>query len=732
MLKQSKIYITLCILILLVYTASPLHALTHNATGKGVVVAVIDTGADTTHPDLKDNIIGGYDFVENKPIYKDGDERKGHGSHVSGIIAANGKQKGIAPEASLLIYRVVDENDAKTDAYLEKAIYQAIEDGADIINISMRSNNVNPNSTIVAAVEEALAQNILVVKAAGNYGPEPYSIFGLAASDSLITVGNSMQPTPMLRLTLKDNTSITLQPMASSPDFKEASQSELVKIEPSNHSTELKGKLVAFNELENIIELVPFLDHLAKEGASGALMISDFPSPIRLTTNGEKLPLPIAYITPDAYAGLEKSDTFKLTTVTKQLVSEDSSRGPAYGNFILKPDLVAQGVQILSTVPLQINDSGYAYDSGTSMASPYVAGAAALIMEAHPDWTAAQVKSALVNTAIPNTDLNDEIYPVTTQGAGGVAVSQALNTAIAFDEVSLSTYVPQTLTPADQTFLTNNVSMTNLTDSTRSYKIAIAPDSVSSSEVVSIQETITLPAHGKVTLPVTFEFEGKPESGRLIFTNTSDSKDRYIVPYLVATDSKDLPLIKDINESRSWLSHANPATTFSFYLPTQIDKVNLTLENIQQEDAVPLSIYQGYHLSSGAHTTLFDSSSLKDGLYSVAGEVKNKDDVESIDGGVLIVDHTAPTAKIKQTDTQVTVNAQDFMLDYPYIAEKENLIPVTAQWQSDKDSTWHTIDLDPEGAFTLSRSTVGSSSLTLKLTDAAGNHSIVTVPALTH
>ena len=79
--------------------------------GKGMKVAIIDSGVDYTHPDLKANYIGGYDTVDEDSDPMDGNV---HGTHVAGIIAGNGKIKGVAPNASILAYRVMNDGGTGT------------------------------------------------------------------------------------------------------------------------------------------------------------------------------------------------------------------------------------------------------------------------------------------------------------------------------------------------------------------------------------------------------------------------------------------------------------------------------------------------------------------------------------------------------------------------------------------------------------------------------------------
>ncbi len=109
-------------------------------TGLGVRVAVVDTGVDYTHPALGGclgpgcKVVGGYDFVHD-----DGDplDDHGHGSHVAGIVAADGLLRGVAPGAEILAYKVLDARGEGYASNVIAALEQAVADGADVINLSL-------------------------------------------------------------------------------------------------------------------------------------------------------------------------------------------------------------------------------------------------------------------------------------------------------------------------------------------------------------------------------------------------------------------------------------------------------------------------------------------------------------------------------------------------------------------------------------------------------------------
>ncbi|WP_368491122.1 S8 family peptidase [Clostridium sp. BJN0013] len=140
--------------------------------GKGITVAVLDTGCDTTHPDLKERIVGGRNFTNddggNIDVYED---YNGHGTHVAGTIAAienNTGIVGVAPEANLLIIKVLDEDGSGQYEWIINGINYAIEQKADIISMSLGGPEDVPE--LHEAIQKAVNNNILVVCAAGNAG----------------------------------------------------------------------------------------------------------------------------------------------------------------------------------------------------------------------------------------------------------------------------------------------------------------------------------------------------------------------------------------------------------------------------------------------------------------------------------------------------------------------------------------------------------------------------------
>jgi minor extracellular serine protease Vpr len=192
-------------------------------TGEGIKIAVIDTGVDFNHPDLlgwgpEGKVIGGYNFIqEGEPPM----DNNGHGTQVAGVIAADGQVKGVAPKAKILAYKVSEDGDAVSSDLIIKAIEKAIEDKADIINISLGVNKTN--TQIDSAVTKALEKEIFVVTAAGNDGPELETIGSPGKNFGSVTVGATYNNlTSSLVATLEVNEKpFTVIPMVGSIQLNE-------------------------------------------------------------------------------------------------------------------------------------------------------------------------------------------------------------------------------------------------------------------------------------------------------------------------------------------------------------------------------------------------------------------------------------------------------------------------------------------------------------------------------
>ncbi len=158
-------------------------------TGKGVTVAIVDTGIDGNHPDLKGRIVGWKDIVNGRETPYDD---FGHGTHCAGIIAgsgaaSNGKYRGIAPEASLIGVKVLSKEGSGNESDILAGIEYATETNAQVISMSLGSDE--HSQAICDAVSRAVQKGKIVVVAAGNSGPDSGTIGCPSDNKDVITVG---------------------------------------------------------------------------------------------------------------------------------------------------------------------------------------------------------------------------------------------------------------------------------------------------------------------------------------------------------------------------------------------------------------------------------------------------------------------------------------------------------------------------------------------------------------
>jgi flagellin-like hook-associated protein FlgL len=163
------------------YGLSAINASTAYArggTGSGITVAVIDTGVDVDHTDLDDNLIDhnvvlGLDVGDDDNNPNDDSLAADHGTHVAGIIGAedNGTgTQGVAFQADLLAVKVAKSDGTFTDQEVADAIVKAVAEGADVINLSLA---VSISSALAAALQLAIASDVVIIAAAGNFRGNP-------------------------------------------------------------------------------------------------------------------------------------------------------------------------------------------------------------------------------------------------------------------------------------------------------------------------------------------------------------------------------------------------------------------------------------------------------------------------------------------------------------------------------------------------------------------------------
>ena len=406
--------------------------------GSGIIISIIDTGIDLSHPDLEGKIIGGYDFVDNDDMPED---VNGHGTQVAGIIAANGNLKGIAPNSKILMYKVSEDGESVPSHLIIKAIEKSIEDGADIINISLGINQTN--TKIDQAVNKAIRNNIFVVTAAGNFGPELNTIGSPGINPNAITVGatfNNVTSSIVSTFEIEGKT-FNVFPMVGTQSLTEPITSQIIfgKYGRVHDLLEnnFEGSILLIergSDIEN--EIVYFSDkekNAADVGAKAIVVYNNKPGIFfgelihEYVDEGYNPTIPALSLSREdglLIKEILQSDTKGILDVFyhPDFVAYFSSRGPV-SPFYIKPDLVAPGAFINTT---DINGN-YKISSGTSFAAPHVAGTAALILQKNPQLSPQELKSILMTTSEIVYDQFDDRFPIEVSGNGRIDVSKAIN-----------------------------------------------------------------------------------------------------------------------------------------------------------------------------------------------------------------------------------------------------------------------------------------------------------------
>ncbi|MDF2717947.1 MAG: hypothetical protein K0R28_4872, partial [Paenibacillus sp.] len=437
--------------------------------GSGIKVGIIDSGIDYNHPSLKDAYKGGYDFVDNdadpmeaRPAPGNPNAATDHGTHVSGTVAGRGNPedpdsptgwvRGVAPGADLYVYRVLGPGGVGSSENEIAAIERAVEDDLDVINISMGGGQNDQYSADSIAANNAALAGLVVVTASGNTGPVEYTTLSPAVSEMAITVGaaSSAGETESIKgmSSVTASTYYTLREMApiTVGDYKKTLLNRPLELVYVNlgypidfESKNMVGKVALIKRGD--IKYVEKVANAKRAGAAAALifnqdgqdgftdgLVEDSPDYIPAFdmkgTDGRTL------LSALQTAG---SGTFTLTGIDKVQVPGDvmadfSSRGPSLPGFEIKPDVVAPGVSIRSSIPAHHGNYQYAYTgfNGTSMAAPHVAGAAALILDKQPELVPDEVKALLMNTAVKLEKPDHTRNSVMEQGAGRVDLNAAL------------------------------------------------------------------------------------------------------------------------------------------------------------------------------------------------------------------------------------------------------------------------------------------------------------------
>ena len=472
---------------------------TLKATGKDIIVGVIDTGMEVDHPEFKGKVLGGQNYIDGSSYRTDAYM---HGTHVAGIIGGLGDGshgKGMAPGVKFFSYKALGLQGGATSGIME-AMDKAVVDKCQIINMSLgrvggeESKTGNPYYSIIKRI---VAANVMIVAASGNSGARGKNVPWPAGSpgiveDSFCVAASNDRNAKMVYSSQEKSITATYNP--NFPLLDEHLQARnMVDCSfgrPSDFiRKEVVGKIALIDRgpLFNPISFEGKMSEAKKAGARAVIFIDYnnystlFPA-IHLDS-----PLPFISVSSEDGTYLKDSilsdNTNSLLEIKGLSIADFSSMGiTPDGAF--KPEITAPGVNIMSPVPKRYGT--YGASSGTSMACPSIAGQVALIKEVHPNWTVDQIKSAIMNTAylIMNPMINK---PVTfmLQGAGQSIIEKAIQTPAFISprafvvENSEEKKIKFTVTNATKTELTSKISVEFFVDSNEEKPIEMIFDKTS-------------------------------------------------------------------------------------------------------------------------------------------------------------------------------------------------------------------------------------------------------------
>ena len=431
-------------------------------------------GFDPKFP-CNDKLIGAYVFGGANPNGNSAVDYDGHGSHTSSTSGGNVVTdvivesptittppfdiSGVAPHANVISYLA-----CCTLSGLTAAIDQAIADEVDVINYSIGSSTPSAlwSDFDTVGFLNARAAGIFVATSNGNDGPGDATTGSPADAPWITSAGGSTHnrhnANALIDLSssagaLADipGKSVTGGLPTPTPIVYAGAFGDPLCQQKTGNQANFTGRIVVCDRGVN--GRVEKSENVAAQGAVGYVLVNDAPNGESL--QGDEYALPGVFIAFDDGQALKAwlaqgtghvaaiaGTTFIVDDQFGDIMAGFSSRGPNRAVDVIVPSVTAPGVDVLAAVGTEsYTDDIHGFISGTSMASPHVAGGAALLTQARPDWTPAQMQSALMTTA-RNTVLNHDGAPATPyqQGAGHIDIGAAARAGLLFDE-SIADYI---------------------------------------------------------------------------------------------------------------------------------------------------------------------------------------------------------------------------------------------------------------------------------------------------
>jgi minor extracellular serine protease Vpr len=467
--------------------------------GKGIRVAIVDTGIDQDHPCFDD---AGYtapagfprgqiQYTNNKVIVAkvfnnkvnqsgfDAKAVESHGTHVAGTVACNLDTpavvdgvdipydvSGVAPAAFLGNYNVFpgDVGNARSEDILN-ALDAAYADGFDVANMSLGGGARGVQDLLTMAVNNLDVANMVVAVAAGNSGPGHFTVESPGSAARALTAGASTVPhfvgAPLTvgghtyGMAAGDFATVTADltaPLAvvlAGTALSNACTAGPAGANGKPAAGSLTGKIALISR--GVCTFSEKIRNAQDAGAVAAIVVNNVagdPTAMGLGGIANEPTIPAymaalvnktALMAANGQAATIDSSKAYFATTNVDIMAGFSSQGPTDVDFRVKPDVVAPGVNVLSSVP----GDDWAFFQGTSMATPHLAGSAAVVKSQHPTWPAWAIRSAIVNTAETSvlkafTDGTTVVTDVNIQGAGRENLNVAVRARAALSPVSVS------------------------------------------------------------------------------------------------------------------------------------------------------------------------------------------------------------------------------------------------------------------------------------------------------
>lgn len=581
-------------------------------TGTGVKVAVMDTGIDIDHPDFGGSGVNGttafpsarvaygHDFVgdafdadSTSPTYNpvptpdhNPDDCNGHGSHVAGIVGANGTVKGVAPGVTFGAYRVFGCNGSTTADIMISAMERALADGMHVLNMSIGSSFQWPQYPTAVAASRLVDKGMVVVASIGNSGANGlYSAGAPGLGEKVIGVASYDNSHLFLPYATVNGSNVGYITMTFSPPAPTSGSSAVVNVGLACAALPA-GSLTGRTALaaRGTCSFAVKATNAIAAGAD-AVLISNNVAGVFNGTLGAALPNPKPVVGISLADGnfirAQAAPVITWTSLqasfpnpTGGLISSFSSYGLS-PDLALKPDLGAPGGNIYSTYPLE--QGGYASLSGTSMSSPHVAGGVALLLQARPGTPARAVRTMLQNSADPKVwSLNPGLGfldHVHRQGAGMLDIDDAILATTKVEPGKIATGEGQA-GPYTQTLTIENKGPAAVTYNLSSVNAVstggvITPTfSLGGSSVAFGAPSVVAPAGGTASVSATITPAAGPVNGQyggyIELTDASDATRVLRVPFAgFVGDYQGIQMLTPTANGFPWLAQLSAGNFFN-------------------------------------------------------------------------------------------------------------------------------------------------------------------------